>query len=332
MYGDYDAREPFERAPGYGFRVAKYIRPPAPAVSAPVRIEGLVRDVRKETPVSDDIFAVYRRQHDYDRTPLNAVVEATEHTALWRKLTVAFDTAYGGERMRAFLFLPTNASPPYQTVIFFPAGDAFVLQSSRDLSLVRVSFIIASGRAFLYPVYKETYERTRSEQTGPNADRDLQIAWSRDLGRAIDYLETRSDVDRDRLAFYGLSAGAGVGVFLTALEPRLKASVLQGAGIWDVTAPEIDPLNYAPRVRMPTLMLNALYDFELSVETAQRPLFDLLGTPGAHKRHRVFESGHAIPVAGVTAEILSWLDRYLGPVVRSSSPTSTPVPGANGGR
>ena len=322
MYGEYDARAPFERAPGFGFRLAKYIQPLA-AATAPVRIEALVRDARKQTPVSDDIFAVYRRQHDYDRTPLNTVVEAIEETDLWQKHTVVFDAAYGGERMRAVLFLPKNASPPYQTVVFFPGGDAFRLRSSRDLSLVRASFIIASGRAFLYPVYKGTYERTMSGQMGgSNGERDLQIAWSRDLGRAIDYLETRSDVDLPRLAFYGLSAGAGVGVFLTALEPRVKISVLQGAGIWDVSEPETDPLNYAPRVRMPTLMLNALYDFELPVETAQRPLFELLGTPAEHKRHRVFESGHAIPVDDVAREILPWLDRYLGPVVRSSAPGS----------
>ena len=318
MYGDYDARGPFERASNYGFRAAKYIKPLAPALGARVQIEGLVRDVRKETPVSDDIFAVYRRQHAYDRTPLNAVIEATEETETWLKHTVALDAAYGGERMRAFLFLPKNASPPYQTVIFFPGADAFVLPSSRDMSLVRVSFIIPSGRAFLYPVYKGTYERSMADETGPNAERDLQIAWSRDLGRAIDYLETRSDIDRSRLAFYGLSAGAGVGVFLTALEPRLKTSVLQGAGIWDVSSPETDPLNYAPRVRIPTLILNALYDFDSPVETAQRPLFDLLGTPAEHKRHRIFESGHAIPVGDVAGEVLPWLDRYLGPVVTTA--------------
>ena len=42
MFADYDARGPFERAPGYGFRLAKYIRPLPPAVAAPVRIERLV--------------------------------------------------------------------------------------------------------------------------------------------------------------------------------------------------------------------------------------------------------------------------------------------------
>ena len=158
MFADYDARGPFERAPGYGFRLAKYIRPLPAAVAAPVRIETLGRDARKQKPVGDDIFAVYRRQYAYDRAPLNAVVEATEETEIWLKHTVAFDAAYGGERMRAYLFLPKNGSPPYQTVVFFPAADAFQLRSSRDISLARADFIIRSGRALLYPVYKGTYE------------------------------------------------------------------------------------------------------------------------------------------------------------------------------
>ena len=108
------------------------------------------------------------------------------------------------------------------------------------MSLTGGDFIIRSGRAFLYPVYKGTYERATPDEMGPNAERELGIAWSRDLGRAIDYLETRSDIDRARLAFYGVSAGADAGVILTALEPRLKTSVLQGIGIWDVGPPEID--------------------------------------------------------------------------------------------
>jgi dienelactone hydrolase len=324
MFSTFDAKGPFEREPGYGFRTVKYIQPLPPAMAAPIRIEGLRRDGRKQKPVGDDIFAVYRRQYAYDPAPLNAVVESTEETESWRKHTVIFDAAYGGERMRAHLFLPKNGSPPYQTVVFFPAGDAFRLQSSRDMSLTWATLILRSGRAFLHPVYKSTYERApaadpsrpSTDEMGANAERELRIAWSRDLGRAIDYLETRSDIDRTRLAFYGVSAGADVAMILTALEPRLKTSVIQGTGIADAVAPEIDSLNYAPRVRIPTLMLNGRYDFESPYETAQRPLFDLLGTPAEHKRHRVFETGHALPMEDVAREILPWLDRYLGPVVR----------------
>jgi eukaryotic-like serine/threonine-protein kinase len=331
MFADYDAKGPFERAPEYGFRVAKYSRPLPPAVAAPVRIEALVRDARKRKPVGDDIFEVYRRQYAYDRAPLNASVEATEETEIWVKHTVAFDAAYGGERMRAHLFLPKNGSPPYQTVVFFPARDAFLLRSSRDLSLGSGDFILRSGRAFLYPVYKGTYERATFDQTGSNAERELRIAWSRDLGRAIDYLETRSDIDRARFAFYAVSSGDGPGVILTALEPRLKTSVLQGSGIWGGVPPEIDSLNYAPRVHIPTLMLNGVYDVEMPLETAQRPLFALLGSPAEHKQHKLIETGHALVTEDLAREILPWLDRYLGPVVHSS-PASTRVPAANSGR
>ncbi len=312
MFADSDARGPFERAPGYGFRLAKYIRPLPPAVTAAVPIEVPGGKARRRKPVDDDTFAIFRRQYAYDHTPLNAALEATEETKLWVKHTIAFDAAYGDERMRAYLFLPRTGAPPYQTVIFFPGADAFLLRSSRDMSLASGDFIVRSGRALLYPVYKGTYERPLPDGIGPAAERDLRTAWSRDLARAIDYLETRPDIDRARLAFYGVSAGAGAGVILTALEPRLKASVLQGAAFEETPTPEIDPVNYAPRVRVPTLMLNGRYDFEAPYET-QVPLFALLGSPAGTKRHAVFEAGHALSIEEVAPEILPWLDRYLGP-------------------
>ena len=139
MFADYDARRPFERAPGFGFRLAQYYRPlpPRGGRTGPPRRRGPRRPARRSRSTTT-IFEVYRRQYAYDRSPLNAVVEATEETERWTQDTVAFDAAYGGERVRAYLFLPENGSPPYQTVVLFPAGDAFQLRSSRDMSLVWV--------------------------------------------------------------------------------------------------------------------------------------------------------------------------------------------------
>ncbi len=58
------------------------------------------------------------------------------------------------------LFLPKKFAPPYQTIIYFPGG-AITLRSSDDsmMAIWVIDFIIKSGRAVLYPVYKGTLER-----------------------------------------------------------------------------------------------------------------------------------------------------------------------------
>jgi eukaryotic-like serine/threonine-protein kinase len=37
---------------------------------------------------------------------------------------VSFDAAYGKERVTAYLFLPKNSSPPFQTIVYFPGSYA----------------------------------------------------------------------------------------------------------------------------------------------------------------------------------------------------------------
>ena len=61
-------------------------------------------------------------------------------------------------------------------------------------------------------------------------------------------------------------------------------------------------------------MLNGRYDALRPLETSQRPMFELLGTPAEHKRHVVFEGGHFVPRHQLIQETVDWLDRYLGPV------------------
>jgi hypothetical protein len=61
-------------------------------------------------------------------------------------------------------------------------------------------------------------------------------------------------------------------------------------------------------------MLNGQYDHYFPVETAQRPMFRLLGTPPDRKRQVISQGGHFVPRAELVGETLGWLDRYLGPV------------------
>ncbi len=82
--------------------------------------------------------------------------------------------------------------------------------------------------------------------------------------------------------------------------------------------PEGDPLNFAPHVAVPVLMLNGASDSTFPVPTQKR-LFELLGTPASHKRHIIYPGGHgvfAVRRSEMIREMLDWLDRYLGPVKR----------------
>jgi eukaryotic-like serine/threonine-protein kinase len=314
-----DPHAPFERAPHIGFRCVMYTQQPALALTSPIPPQNLSSpNLAAEKPVGNATFEVYRGMYRYDRRPFNASVDSTEDIPLWRKESVAFDAGYGNERVRAYLFLPRNVPAPYQVVVGFPPGGAFAMRSSRELSLRWAAFIVQSGRAFLYPVYKGTYERGPSTlDVGPNAARDEVIAWSRDVSRAIDYLQTRADIDSSRIGYYGTSSGADAGLIAVALEPRVKAAVLQGGGRVNGEAqlPEANLVNFVPRIRTPTLLLYGRNDIGRPVDTFQAPLFRLLGTPAEHKRHAILDGGHTpTRQQDVIREVLQWFDRYLGPV------------------
>ena len=312
MFDTVDGRPPLQRLPQYGFRLVKNIDP-QPAASYD-KVVFTVRDYSKETPVNDETFAVFRRLYAYDPMPLDEKVENVEETPDWRKETVTIAAPYGGERIIVHLYLPRSA-PPYQAVIYAPGGDGGLMPSSRDLRLTESDFVLRSGRALVYPVYKGTYERI-VKNPGPNTGREIAIARGKDLQRVVDFIESRSDLDRQRIGYYGLSTGAFHGVIGTAIEPRIKASVLAGGGLVRGTPPpEIDPFNFAPRVRVPTLMINGRVDFHHPMDTLQLPLFQLLGVAPELKRHAPLEGGH-IPtnLNDLIREALDWFDRYLGPV------------------
>ena len=135
--------------------------------------------------------------------------------------------------------------------------------------------------------------------------------------RTVDYLETQDDIDIDRLAYYGFSWGGRMGGIIPAVESRLRTAILLSGGLAFGTArPVADQINYVPRITIPTLMLNGEYDATAPVDSAQRSLYRLLGTPPSDKQHVVYErAGHfPLPRNQTIREMLDWLDKYLGPV------------------
>lgn len=317
MYQEPDARPPFDRSASNGFRLVKYLRstPLPEALTSQVSFQSI--DYRNAKPVPDSVFRIYKGLYSYDQTPLDAKMESVDESSpYWRRERISFRAAYNDERVIAFLYLPKNVSPPYQTVVHFPGVEALQFHTFTDLNLLNLDFLMKSGRAVMFPMYKGTYERiTHSLPTGSSEDRDETIQRSKDLRRSVDYLETRTDIDHERLAFYGFSWGGTEGPISLALESRFKTAVLADGGCESKkTLPEEDPINFAPNIKIPVLMINGRYDFANPFETCQQPFFQLLGTPPADKRQVVLESGHGLPFTPWFKETLDWLDHYLGRV------------------
>jgi hypothetical protein len=310
-----DADEPFERHPIFGFRCARFVESPPASLFEPVT--AVTGDRRGDKPVDDAAFRVYAALHHYDRMDLAARTESMDDSKpYFRRETVTFRAAYGNDRVVAHLYMPKNTTPPYQTVLFVPSGNVFFFRSIDTLP-DPFEFLVRAGRAVLVVAVQGTLERGPSPMVvGPNQMRDRLLQWSKDVQRSIDYLETRPEVDTRKLVFYGISSSASLSPTLLAPEPRLKAAVLVSGGARTPTAPEVDPWNYAPRVKVPVLMLNGRDDFIFPVEISQIPLLNALGTSAKDKRHILFDGGHVNLQTrlDLIGEILRWLDRYQGPV------------------
>ena len=316
LYSGPEVARPWDRLPTVGFRCAKYSAPPAADALGPVEYATFTRDYAREKPVGDVVFAAYRSLYAYDHSPLQArVLKADDSSPYWRKETVSFAAGYGDELVTAQLYLPKPGKPPFQVVVYFPPSSALLWRSMDGMSEREFSFLVRSGRAVLFPMYKGTFERRiPASQEGPNVERDMTIQWSKDLGRSLDYLETRTDVRADRVGYLGLSMGAYAGLLCTPLEPRIAAVVLLSGGLRTAEElAEVDPLNFAPRVTAPVLLVGGRDDFRNPLELSQKPLMRLLGSK--EKRHYIFEGGHVPPrQQELMREVLEWFDKHLGPV------------------
>jgi eukaryotic-like serine/threonine-protein kinase len=98
-----------------------------------------------------------------------------------------------------------------------------------------------------------------------------------------------------------------------AVEPRISLAVIYVGGLYlQPSLPEADPVNFAPRVKAPVLMLNGRFDFFFPTATSQEPMFKLLGTAAEHKRRVVYDTSHAIPRNAMIKEVLDWMEKYWG--------------------
>jgi dienelactone hydrolase len=272
----------------------------------------------KEKPVDKETFNILKNFYSYRKIELEPNIEYIEDShPYWKKEKVSFNTYYGTERMSVYLFMPKNVSPPYQTVLYYPGDAVRRLDSLIHYPSYTYDFFIKGGRAVVFPVFQDMLDRRlkRGSQNKRTRGKELRIMWYKDIVTSLDYIENRSEFDMKKLAYYGFSQGAMWGVIFLSCENRFKVAVLQSGGLQNnKLEPESYPINFAPHVKIPVLMLNGRYDF-FDVETQQKPLFQWIGSPDKDKRHIIYESGHAIwPLRKWMNDTNEWFNKYLGPV------------------
>jgi dienelactone hydrolase len=322
MFNDPDYYSPRERAETFGFRCIQILDEDGTDPEVDNDVSVYRRDFTQVEPVSDAVFEAHKSEYAYDKTSaLNAQVLLTKDHGSYTHEKIVFDAAYGDEKVTAHLYCPKNVDPPYQTIVYFPPGNAVTTSQFDETKISwQISFLVEAGRAVIFPIYKGTFER-RTDRL-PNCEvaqsveyKNFVIMWSQDLSRTIDYLEQRQDIDPDRIGYYGYSWGGMMGAILPAMESRLKVQLLSGVGLSGMAPlPAVDQVNFVTRVSLPTLMLSGEFNTFFPIEKSVQPFYELLGTAQTDKKLKTYKSGQFVPDKELRKESAAWFDKYLGPV------------------
>ncbi|MCH7678573.1 protein kinase [candidate division KSB1 bacterium] len=272
------------------------------------------------TPVDDTTYQGFLSHYRYDKSAIVAEIIERVDTPDWTREKLTFE-GIGGDRVVAYLYLPKGAQAPYQCINYVVSSTVFFARTAAEEVEAILASQIKAGRAVMAVVPRGALEREwPGHRNYPSRDRvqtvetrDVVILRITEFRKGLDYLETRDEIDMGRIAHIGLSWGAKfAAIVLNAVEPRIRSSLFIGGGLGQrFPLPEVNPVNFAPRIKKPALVLTGKYDETTPYQPFARLLFELLPGP---KRLELVESGHLPPLEIRNPIINSWLDETLGPV------------------
>ena len=260
-----------------------------------------------------------------------------------------------GERVPAFILLPKAASTRRPAILCHhqhggefrvgkdgPAGLASDSSQHYALELAR--------RGYVTLVFDALCFNERQDATGRLRDADyeryeamyritegksLQGKYVWDARRALDYLETRPEVDASRLGMIGHSLGGQETLFTTAIDTRIRAAV-SSCGFGSLRTLKRDRINHNYALFVPGLANQSDYGAVLAL-VAPRPFFVAARTEdpifpkdgieetvatarrayaaldAADRLGTFFEPGtHAFSTT-MRAAAYTWLDQWLAP-------------------
>ncbi|GMV98922.1 MAG: hypothetical protein AMXMBFR84_00620 [Candidatus Hydrogenedentota bacterium] len=307
---------------------------------------------------------IYKKQQDaayydgYDASlPLNARVRSETVEPLYRVVDFVYDSL-PGMHVPTLMAVPKDGEGPYPCIIFLHG----IGQKKGALLDIAGPFTRGGFAMVCFDQY------TRGERALSDAS-TLQKAMGLrrraalnviDTRRLIDYLETRDDIDANRIYMLGASFGAITGSTAAAFEPRIKAAVLTYGGgdigklLSSVSAREelgawhgivrmiaasylapADPIRHVAEISpRPVLVQNGTDDRLIPLDAAHA-LFDAAREP---KEFVLYESDHIGLDVDQTMQVLEetvvWLtarDREVVSGMASGHSPGEPVPDLRAG-
>jgi dienelactone hydrolase len=239
---------------------------------------------------------------------------------------ISFDSPGGGSAT-GLLFDPVNRSGPRPGIVLMHGAPGNARQmAGQGLGLAaHGAVVIAIDAPFARragPFLRFTPE-----------DRAEQIQLMKDLQRAVDVLRTRANVDRERIAYLGISYGGAMGALFAGIERRLRAAVLEvadGGLVSHFTGPEdlgflasmscatraawfqamapIEPIRFIPLASpTPLLLQNGRSDTLVPPADAEA----LHAAAPEPKTIRWYNAGHSLG-AQALADRHVWLNAQIG--------------------
>lgn len=222
----------------------------------------------EETAPPAKIVSPYKTDH---AAPLNAKVELIEKKESHTLYRVEFN-GIAGDRVPGHLYLPVKIEGRRPAVLVqHGIGDRksaeYITSSCRFLAELGVIALAIDA-----PYRGERRDKNKKiDLTNIPVVHDWFRQHCGDYSRAIDYLESRPDVEKGRFGYMGFSWGAITGVTFVAHDPRVRcmASIVGGGNLVGYLGPpgkggaatSLDPAHHvaaiAPR---PLLMVNGKRD------------------------------------------------------------------------
>jgi len=265
------------------------------------------------------------RYYDYDdQLPLMDSLELQESFPTHAIYQLSYQSTHN-KRVKALFTTPLKAGKHPVVLLLHGVGD------SKSVDYIEFSHdhLVKSGYAVLRIDIDEHGDRKvkdyKFSMTGTYRywSRDVVTQTVFDLRRAVDFLETRSDIDLNRIGYFGISLGGIIGTIFSAVDQRIQVPIIVIAGggfnmLFGIHAFSesttsylsiFDPIHFVAHISpRPLLMLNAEED-EIIPPILSQNLYDKAGEP---KEIIWYPSTHrTVPLGRALTDAEAWFEKHM---------------------